>query len=205
MNSEHKKLVMFDFDGVLVDTLLACYEINMEVNEDLSLEEYRSFFRGNIYQAMRKNGEPKKEHPNWIELYDTRNRELKIPDSIKMTLHALSKEYVLSIVSSTHSASIRQILKREKCEHFADILGADVHWSKSHKIKTLLEKYKASPQNAVFITDTAGDVREAAECQVPAIAVAWGFEYAETLENCSPIAVLKDPNELLGAVENVLK
>lgn len=69
-----KKIVMFDFDGVLIDTLIPCYTINSEANEGLELEEYISFFDGNIHNSVRKNGEPRKYNPNFLELYNLYTR-----------------------------------------------------------------------------------------------------------------------------------
>lgn len=54
MNQENKKIVMFDFDGVLIDTLLPCYKINVEANEDLDMEEYKNMFNGNIHTSLKK-------------------------------------------------------------------------------------------------------------------------------------------------------
>ncbi len=196
---------MFDFDGVLIDTLLACYTINAEIHENLSLEEYKSFFEGNIYSAKRYNGEPKKSHPNFDELYKTRTREIKIPESIKDILKFLSDKYILAIVSSTPTDSIKKILEKENCIYFEDILGADVHTDKTLKIKMLLEKYNISPAETVFITDTIGDIREAEKCKVKSIAVTWGFQSKEVLVKANPEAIIEDPKDLIGAILDVVK
>ena len=47
------KLIIFDFDGVLVDTLIMNYEISKEVNENLSMTDFRSLFNGNIYDSLK--------------------------------------------------------------------------------------------------------------------------------------------------------
>lgn len=44
-----KKVVLFDFDGVLVDTFAASFGIYQAFNPGLDAERYRSFFDGNIY------------------------------------------------------------------------------------------------------------------------------------------------------------
>ena len=83
-------------------------------------------------------------------------------------------------------------------------MGNDVHASKTVKNKMLLEKYALSPADAVFITDTLGDIREATECGIPAIGVLWGWHDRETLERGSPAAIVEDPAMLYEAIKKVL-
>ncbi len=203
---ENKKLVIFDFDGVLVNTLEVCLNISQETNANLSREEYKSFFSANIFQAKRLDGSPRKNHPNFFSMYDQQCRELKIPDAIKESVKNLSKKFTLVIASSTDTASIRKILDREQIlEFFGEILGADVHTDKAHKIKMLLEKYHCKPEDAIFITDTSGDVHEGKVCNVSSICVTWGFHDKEELEKANPTHIVDDPGLLEVSIENVLK
>jgi len=201
-----KKLVIFDFDGVLVDTIGIGFSINQEIHPDLSMEEYKSFFEGNIYGAIRKDGTPKKHHPDFFNLYDSRSREIIVPEILKFVVKELSILYTLVIVSSTHSESIKKILDREKItDYFAEIQGADVERNKVIKINSILEKYNILPKNVVFITDTIGDIREAKECEVKSIAVTWGFHDRKTLEKGNPVAIIDDPRDLLKTIQKVLE
>lgn len=61
------------------------------------------------------------------------------------------------------------------------------------------------PKDAVFITDTLGDIREARECDIDSIAVTWGFHERKTLEKGNPIVIVSDPRELFVEIDNVLK
>ncbi len=201
-----KKLVLFDFDGVLIDTLGICFSINQSIYDDLSLEEYKSFFEGNIYNAVRRDGTPKKHHPEFYEIYDNKTREVVIPPVLKLVVEKLAQKYILTIVSSTYSVSIQNILKKEGIDgFFVDVLGADIATDKRIKIKTLLNKYECSPENAVMVTDTLGDIREANECSVKSIGVLWGFHDEETLEKGKPFAVIDNPAGLVPVIEKVLE
>ncbi|MES2930681.1 MAG: HAD family hydrolase [Patescibacteria group bacterium] len=206
MKLGNKKLVLFDFDGVLIDTLISCYQINTEVNDDLDIEEYKGFFNGNIHNSIRKNGEQREEHPEFPQKYDFFTRELKITDDLKESVKSLAMSYVLAIVSSTMTSSINQILQREGIsEYFSVVLGSDIDQSKVVKIKMLLEKYGMQPENSIFITDTLGDIKEAKECSVRSIAVTWGFQSKQVLQKGAPAIIIDDPKDLVSAIENVLK
>jgi phosphoglycolate phosphatase len=200
-HTNNKKLIMFDFDGVLVDTLLTCFTVSQEVNEDMSLEEYKGFFEGNIYNAIRKNGEPRKINTDFINRYSTLTRTLTVPSELKQVLKTLATNYIFTVVSSTQAVLIREILERESlAEYFDDILGSDVHKSKVVKIQMILEKYAIKSQNCAFVTDTLGDIKEAQECSVPSIAVTWGFHDPQTLQKGNPAYIVDTPEELLEAV-----
>ena len=203
---EKEKLVMFDFDGVLIDTFLMLHGISSEVNENLLIDEYKNFFKGNIYSAIRNDGTPRKSNPNLSNLYDIGSRELVVPDSLKNVIKNISSNFILTIVSSTPTSSIDKVLEREDLQsYFIDILGRDVHTSKVIKIKMLLEKYSVLPENTVFVTDTVGDIKEARECGVKSIAVTWGFHNEETLKEAKPVKIVSTPESLQEAIKDVLK
>jgi len=206
MDQKNKKLVMFDFDGVLVDTLFINHKIYEEVNEELSLDEFKSFYHGNKFKAKRFDGSDRCEHPNRCEKYDFHTRELKVPEIFKDIVKELSLKYILSIISSTHSSSIEKIIKRDGLGgYFSDILGVEVDKSKVKKIKMLLDKYGVDKDNSVYITDTLGDICEAGECSVPSVGVLWGYHDKETLKKGNPAQIIDDPKDLIGAIDNVLK
>lgn len=201
---EKKKLIMFDFDGVLVDTFIICHGIDSEMNHATqTLEEYSSLFNGNIFEAKIEGRDIVTDDETFGKMYSERTREIKVPDEIKEMLRELSKEYQFAVVSSTHSRSIREILERENLLHyFDDICGSDVHFNKAWKIRSLLGQYGFRPEETVFVTDTSGDVYEAHECKVKSIAVTWGFQSKETIAASKPEVVVDSVAELFLAIKS---
>ena len=197
------KLILFDFDGVLVDTLGIVFGINAKAEPGLTLEKYKSFFHGNIHDSIKAG--KKKLIPDFEEQYIAETRELKVPPELKQIVQKLSLNYTLAIVSSSSNSMIKTILEREGIDtRFADVLGSDVHTNKATKIKLILEKHKSSAADAVFITDTVGDVNEARACEVPAIAVTWGFHDEETLREAHPAKIVSTPAGLAQAIAELL-
>lgn len=198
------KLVLFDFDGVLADTLLICFDINKGAQPDLSLEEYKSFFHGNIHAAIDSNKTRKMKIDNFDEQYSVRTRELRVPNEMIDVVKNLASDSNLAIISSTSTSLIKDILDTQNVsEYFKEILGSDVHKSKIVKIKMLIEKYKIQPADALYITDTVGDILEAREAGVRAIAVTWGFHSEETLRKAEPANVVSTPAELLQSIKEI--
>src|ERR1035437_5500951 len=159
MISENKKIVMFDFDGVLVNTLEFSYKIHTRNNKDFTWERFKSFSDGNFHEGFDKavHEENFVAIDNFYEHYEKELKKLTIHEVLNKTIAELSKKYILLIISSTDGSSINKFLKKEKLDHcFLEIYGHDFNKSKVFKIKKILEKYNISPQDTVLITDTLG-------------------------------------------------
>jgi phosphoglycolate phosphatase len=208
MNPENKKVVLFDFDGVLVNTAQFCYEIHQTKNKDFTLERLISFSDGNFldgyFNAVENEGHV--EVPDFYDQYDQRISKLHIPDILHNAVTTLASAYILVIVSSTHSSVIHKFLKKENIDEcFAEIYGHENHWSKIVKIKSILDKYNIEPEDTVFVTDTLGDIKEAHECGVKSIAVTWGYHDKERLNKGNPLIIIDDPRDLASTVEDMVK
>ena len=68
--------------------------------------------------------------------------------------------------------------------------------SKVIKINGLLKKYGHDPKDALFITDTLGDIRDGTACGVATIGVTWGNHDRETLKKGEPYAIVDTVPEL---------
>jgi phosphoglycolate phosphatase len=210
MNIDHpnKKLVLFDFDGVLINTLGFSYQIHKDKNPNFTWEKFQDFSNGNFHEEYNKNTKDGKHiHPiDFYKQYQSKIEVLNIDDILRNAIIELSSSYIMIIISSTRSDLINDFLNKENTAiYFSDILGNDIHSSKVVKIKSTLEKYGMSPNNAVIVTDTLGDIREANECSVPSIAVTWGLHGRENLERGNPSLIIDDPQDLVLAIKNVLK
>lgn len=207
MNEQKKKLVIFDFDGVLVNTLPFCFKEHKDRNPSLTWKKFQDFSNGNFNDGIGREIATGlyKAHEKWNEAYSENIKEIKIIDIIVETIKKLSLNYILVIVSSSSTICINNFLIKEKINYFSDILGTDIHKDKTVKIKTLLNKYNILNKDAVFITDSLGDIKEGNECEVKSIGVTWGIHPKETLEKGNPIAIIDDPRDLLNYIQNVLK
>lgn len=201
---KENKLIIFDFDGVIVNTFPFAYEINKK-QSGITEEEYRKKFEGNIYEAPRTVNEQKIPQAtfdfftHYTPLLMNSDPEVGILGSIR----ELSEKYTLSIVSSTLTKSIDDYLERVGVRNcFQEILGPDIEKSKVKKINSLLEKYDIASSEAVLITDTTGDIQEAERCGVKSIAVSWGYHPRTTLEKVTVYRIIDKPEELIGAIED---
>jgi phosphoglycolate phosphatase len=199
----NKKLVIFDFDGVLVNTMPLWLKVNKKTNPDITLAHMSEMSLGNFFDGFEKvNFVPS---PTYHEDYHEGLKEIEVISVLRDTIHELSKDHYLMIVSSGSEVVIKKYLQKEEIENlFVEVLGFETHKTKTAKIKQILEKYGAQNTDAVFITDTLGDILESHEVGVPVIAETWGLHDEETLLRGNPEKLINDPRELLGAIKELL-
>jgi len=199
------KAILFDFDGVIVDTFELSLTISREVGYTFTPEEYRKLFEGNIYTALEdlhKREMTEKDDEVWFSRYSPRMLALEPVEGMLSVLKGLGEKYVLAVVSSTINSPIEEYLAKHNLTlYFNRVLGADVHRSKVEKIRMVFDEFSLGARDCLFITDTLGDMKEAHVVNVESIGVTWGFHTRETLLDGSPVAVVDSPSELVSAVD----
>ncbi|MBN2439067.1 MAG: HAD family hydrolase [Deltaproteobacteria bacterium] len=202
-------LLLFDFDGVLADSLdfyadavtRALARIGTPIVR--TPEEYVTLFEGNFYATMAARGVD-------LEAFGRAAKEIlgkadygvlqPFPDLLPV-LKTLHREHTLAIVSSNGFRTISAMIERFGfAPFFDDILGSDFLFSKTEKIDHARGKYGTPPERTFYIGDTVGDILEAKEAGVKAVAVTWGWHGREQLLAAAPDAVADRPADLLTLV-----
>lgn len=215
------KMIIFDWDGVIVDTLPWIFSIYDSVSEDIKhrpnmqeLIEYMKKHRGNgdmIELDWKKH---------YKELGITDEKEVKMisklffkhamisKDMIKMfpgmkeTILELKKRYKLAILSNSYSDLIREKLKEFGLEGEFDYIGAADHGEKVIKPKPeflleFIDKMGLGPGNIAYIGDMDGDIIMANAAGVLTIAATYGYHSHEKLKFHNPNHMIDNPEQLL--------
>lgn len=192
--------IIFDFDGVIHDTFEIAYGVSYRLH-GISKENYRDIFNGNIYQHKIVTQE---DHMLFFEMQELEYSKLIIEQHVKKELLKMKEKYGLHVVSSNSEKTLKDYLNRNGIpDVFQDILGYESHHSKEEKFQILIKKYGLNRQNSVFVTDTLGDLREAAKVGLNAIAVDYGFHDRERLKKGNPIKIFSDFREILPSIEEI--
>jgi phosphoglycolate phosphatase len=202
-----QKLFLFDFDGVLVDSLdvyerrvkLCLEKIGSPIIQ--SREDFLELFDDNFYEGIVKKG---------IDLMAFMNASQSIPTeddydqmfpvtTLFPILSELKKDNILTVISSNVSRVIHVIFSRHGFNGcFKEILGADFGYSKKEKILHAMNLFQIDKNRTYYVGYTTGDIKEARLAGVKTVAVTWGWHSRERLETTNPDYLIETPDDLLA-------
>lgn len=185
-----KKLIIFDFDGVIVDSWKHSYEMNLRDWPNLKPEQHKSFFNGNIHEEIAKlepSVQTAEEKNQWMEnVYFPTKNDLPIFAGIDVIIKKLRSSYALVINTSADAKSTKEFLIKNGIDHFDSIYGTEISKDKKVKFEKMLKDYVVKTSDVIFITDTVGDVLDAKSLNIPVILVTYGYQdksYFSGMEN----------------------
>lgn len=200
------KFLLFDFDGVLVDsldvyekTVTDCLKV---INQPLTRgrEEFLELFEGNFYESLVQKGvDLGKFMAASVDILSKVNyAEMKPFDEIRPVLHKLAKNHSMIVISSNDTLTITEALRLYDFNGiFSEILGSDFMLSKKDKILHVSEKYNAPLQDIYYIGDTTGDIKEGKQAGVKTGGVTWGWHSKEKMAASQPDYLFDQPEDLL--------
>lgn len=219
------RAILFDLDGTLVDTRTASWELFAETNAAFGLgmdtrEAFFQAFESNFFASLARlpldpaRLEAARQH--FMQALRTRYKPPFIPGMADV-VRTLAPHSILAVVSTNDIGAIRRILVDEGLATcFSHVFSGDVEPRKSVSIRRFLGSpgytgqrlcapdYHGAGQapldagDVVLVTDTVGDVAEAAEVGVRAIGVSWGMHSERQLLDAGAERVALWPQELLA-------
>jgi phosphoglycolate phosphatase len=207
-------LIIFDYDGVLADTLddllqfgqAACNQLGVKhivTKDDLANLEVMSFATyGRTCEV------PEHLVDEFVKICLNFFVEKKSPPAIfaglSNVIRHLSVNHSIAIVTTNSSQNVNAFLVKHGLDGLIHaVYGVDSPGSKAQKISMarnrLLENRK---QESVFMVgDSLSDVLAAKEASVSSVAVTWGHQSLENLLRGNPDYVVSYPHDLIQVIE----
>jgi phosphoglycolate phosphatase len=202
-------LVMFDYDGVIVDSfelfsacfMKACHQNNFyELN---SPEKILALFETNVFEALLGFGLDDHSINRILETFQSDigayQNDMRLFDGISHTLRKISKKNKIVIITSNISMAAKQVLINNGIYCFEDVLGAEKEKSKVKKIRLTMARYPGLP--AYYIGDTKGDMIEGRKAGAITVAALWGWHAVKKLEEGAPDHFVCSPEALLDLLD----
>jgi len=205
---------LFDFDGVLADTLEdmlsfareACIQLGLPRNPtpaDLSTLETMSFA---------EYGRQLKLPPKLIDefvsrclkMFNQRLRPPRIFDGMKQVVVEAAKNNTIAIITGNTTPMVEMFLiENDLREHIRLVIGVEQKGTRSEKIKRALRELSQNKNTAYMVGDAVSDIRAARQASIKSIAVGWGHQHPSRLIEAKPDYLVKSPPELLELLKEI--
>lgn len=202
------RVIIFDFDGVIIDSWQLAYERNLRDWPDLKPEEHKSFFNTNIYEELAKmppSLQTKEERKKYLntEYFPAKNK-LPIFPKIREVLEKLSISSKLVInTSASRETTISYLKNNNLYKYFSGVYGKETSIDKVANFELISKHFDIPLKECIFITDTVGDVLVAEKLEIPTILVSWGYQNKDYFEPVARkvISIVDEPIELIKAID----
>lgn len=202
---ERPELVIWDWNGTLLDDTKMCYDIANVMREERHMrplngtEEYKTVFRFPIvdyYRAMGYTFENESYEDisvEFISRYADAVTDCKLHDDVIPTLTRLQQLSVPQVLLSAtgYEKLMEQTALFDLQKYFLRILGMhnDLAYGKVSLAENFIEEAHFDPKNVLFVGDTDHDHEVASKVGCRCLLLTNGHQNRTTLEKCGvPIA-----------------
>ncbi len=208
-----KKLVVFDFDGVILDSVAEhkkrydfVYASFGKKCPAKTIAQWRKWHDSKWERNFTRLGIKGKQLDAAIGRYwhGFEYKKSKPFKGIKKVLEIFAVKYTLAIVSNTKRKAVEDSLSKYGLSKFFVCVEGGNH--KSGKIKRLqgvLRKCNEKAENAVIIGDTPADIRAGKALGVKTIGVLYGWSTREKIYKEKPDAIALKPSDIPKLVEKL--
>lgn len=213
------KLVIFDLDGTLLDTI---YDIADNINIMLSkfgypkrsIEEIKQFVGDGARNLVKRSlpsgvGEEKLEEclACYNELYTNsgspKTRLYGGVDKVLLTLK--NRGYKLAVLTNKPQMTTDEVYNKYLSEfHFDCVIGQRADFKikpNPEAVFYILNKFGARKENVYFVGDGEADVQVALNAGVNSISALWGFREKEQLQAVGANTFAKTPLDIIELIK----
>jgi phosphoglycolate phosphatase len=204
-----KKLVLFDFDGTLFDTI---DELIVAVNQTLKEYGYPAeITRQEVQSSALKTCLKKRGIPFWripflqkralAIMTAAREKTQPFEDTKEYLLALKNQGYAVGILTSNSKENVMYLLNKYGFNFF-DIIycGASI-FGKARSFKACLYEHNVPYNQVLYVGDEVRDIEAAHTIGIPIIAVSWGCNDEKLLKDENPEYLISHQTELLSIVQ----
>lgn len=207
-----QKVIIFDFDGTIADTVEALVVIanrlaiefgypqitpeELALLRNLTSREIIKYSGISVFKipflVKKVKGELKRKIP-----------ELKPISGIKEALFTLKeKDYRLGIITSNSEDNVKEFLRINNLDGTFEFIYSGVTiFGKTTIINNVLKQKQIKSSEAIYVGDETRDIEASQKANIKVIAVTWGFNNEEVLAKQNPNFVIRYPRELLDKIQ----
>lgn len=208
------KLIIFDYDGVIVNSFKTVYEVYKTICKELgvdhpkNIEVFRNIYGYNLIECHKNLGIAQKNFKKSLKIFEREivKKNPKLFRGIKHVLKTLNKNYILIQITANHKKEALQKLKKyDLLKYFSYVDGAEgqKRFFKPKVINQIAKKYKARKNEIIYIGDRNVDYSAGKKAGLKNILIVdygWGYD-----KNKIPRQkyIIKKPEGLLKAIKHI--
>jgi phosphoglycolate phosphatase len=195
-----KRLVMFDFDGVIADSWCGQKPVFVDVLREHGMHHlatsavFSDLMDANWFEGLSTAGVPEHLIRQMDETWGAQTPELFV--GMPEVIERLAEAHVVLVITSAGTEDVRRVLREWEVGGVTEVVGGDLEPSKVRKIQAARERYGESLE-PWYVCDTVGDVVEAKAAGAAVVGAAWGWHGEERLLGSGPDRIAKHPYDLL--------
>jgi HAD superfamily hydrolase (TIGR01549 family) len=202
-----KKLIIFDFDGTLVDSFSYAISAFNNISEKYGLKKVPLDELGRLRDLSSRELIREWQVPFWkmpFVIRAARKEFGKQLDNVNLfpkmetTLLELKKRgYALCLLSANSQENVDHFLQKHALNMFDLVYGGCGLFEKSRMMRKILKKFNYTASQVLSVGDETRDIEAAKKCQIICVAVSYGFNGRKVLEKFQPDYIINNPEELL--------
>ena len=207
-------IILFDFDGVLADTLDDLLNFAREVCKQLGLQRHPTPAALDALETMsftdygRQLKVPAQQLDEFVNLclqmFNQKPHPPKIFDGMEQVVAEAAKRNTLAILTGNTTPTVEAFLKQHNLqEHIKLIIGVEHKVSRPEKIGLALKELSQKAESTYMVGDALSDIRAARESGIHSIAVSWGHQSPVRLSTAKPDYLVRSPQELLELLKKL--
>ena len=207
------KVIIFDFDGTLADTIDILLNITNRLSAEFGFksatkEELAQLSNLTSWQILRYSGISIFKFPLLIRKLKAELRN-EIPNiqlfpGIKEVLLELKKlGFQLGIITSNSRENVLASLEKNGLQGTFTFIYSGSTFGKHKVIKRWLKKERINAEEVIYVGDETRDIDAAKKTGIKIIAVSWGFNSQSALAAQNPDFLIERPQELIEIMSNM--
>lgn len=210
-----KELYIFDFDGVLVDTILdsikAFNQVLSEFDKETYSEDITNFRHEDFWQFLASNtiGIEAEFQKRFYEVYENSQMEnTHAYNGMIEVLTELQENKILAICSNRNERHLNMLcdkyLKDINFKYISGYKEAVPNKPDPFRLNEIIEKANISKEDVIYFGDRIVDVETAKNAGIDMILVRYGQGNEEDFSNPYPLAVIDSPTEIKELIKKGL-
>ena len=201
------RMIIFDFDGTIADTMDAVVKI---VNNHSEGFGYKKVTKQDIPYLQGKKPREILSHlgisifklPLWVKkIHSEINKEITnmTPTvNISPLLSEMSDDMDirLGILTSNTQENVQQFLEKNELDFFEFVHTGKSVFGKSHMINKIIKHQHLNPNDVFYVCDEVRDIEAARKSGIRSVAVTWGYNTKDALVKENPNFLVATPDEL---------